>query len=145
MIIHEVFSLHDENLRFWDKIKHNLLTTLDKHMYLPHHTIPPQLQGEVHKCLGTWLQQGIIRAVTKLFMHPIVVIVQQNDRWKFINAHDYQKFNFNYMVRDAFLLPRIDESPTGCLTVVTGFLLLTWHRSTCPTSNGGEGHKKDRS
>ena len=33
----------------------------DKPVYLVHHTIPPQLQGEVHKCLDMWLQQGIIR------------------------------------------------------------------------------------
>ena len=29
--------------------------TMDKPVYLVHHTIPPQLQGEVHKCLDTWL------------------------------------------------------------------------------------------
>ena len=52
---HEVFSLHDEDLRFCDWIKHTIPMTMDKHVYLAHHTIPPQLQGEVHKCLDTWL------------------------------------------------------------------------------------------
>ena len=51
----EVFLLHDEDLRFCDWIKHITLTTMDKPVYLVHHTIPPQLQGEVHKCLDTWL------------------------------------------------------------------------------------------
>ena len=50
----EVFSLH-EDLRFCDWIKHAILTTTDKPVYLVHCTIPPQLQGEVHKCLDTWL------------------------------------------------------------------------------------------
>ena len=46
----EVFSLHDEDLRFCDQIRHMILTTTDKPVYLVHHTIPPQLQGEVQKC-----------------------------------------------------------------------------------------------
>ena len=57
----EVFSLQDEDLRFCDWIRHTIPTTMDKAVYLAHCTIPPQLQGEVHKCLDTWLQQGIIR------------------------------------------------------------------------------------
>ena len=58
----EVFSLHDEDLGFCNKIKHTIPMTLDRPVYLPHCTIPPQLLGEVHKCLDTWLKQGIIRA-----------------------------------------------------------------------------------
>ena len=57
----EVFSLHDEDLRFCNKIKHTILTTLDKPVYLSHCTIPKQLQGGVCRCLDTWLQQGIVR------------------------------------------------------------------------------------
>ena len=51
----EVFSLHNEDLRFCDWIRHTIPATMDKPVYLVHHTIPPQLQGEVHKCLDTWL------------------------------------------------------------------------------------------
>ena len=51
----EVFSLHDEDLGFCDWIKHTIPMTMDKPVYLPHCTISPQLQGEVHKCLDTWL------------------------------------------------------------------------------------------
>ena len=51
----EVFLLHDEDLRFCDRIKHTIPTMMDKPVYLVHCTIPPQLQGEVHKCLDTWL------------------------------------------------------------------------------------------
>ena len=57
----EVFSLHDEDLGFCNKIKHTILITLDRPVYLLHCTIPPQLLGEVCKCLDTWLRQGIIR------------------------------------------------------------------------------------
>ena len=43
----EVFSLHDEDLGYCDQMKHVVLTTIDKPVYLLHHTIPRQLQGEV--------------------------------------------------------------------------------------------------
>ena len=36
----EVFLLHDEDLRFCDRIKHTILMTTDKPVYLPHCTIP---------------------------------------------------------------------------------------------------------
>ena len=72
----EVFSLHDEDLGFCDKIKHMIPMTSDRPVYLPHHTIPPQLQGEVCKCLDTWLRQGIIRP-SQTFYASRVVIVQK--------------------------------------------------------------------
>ena len=56
----EVLSLHDEDLGFCDKINHTIPMTLDRHVYLLHLTMPPQLLGEVHKYLDTWLRQGII-------------------------------------------------------------------------------------
>ena len=55
----EVFSLHDEDLGYCDRLTHTILTSTCKPVY-PHRTIPRQLQGEVHKCLNTWLCQGII-------------------------------------------------------------------------------------
>ena len=51
----EVFSLHHEDLGFCDQIRHTMLPTMDKPVYLLHNTIIPQLQGEVHKCLDPWL------------------------------------------------------------------------------------------
>ena len=56
----EVLSLHDEDLGYCDKLTHTIPISTDKPVYLPHRTIPRQLQGEVHKCLNTWLCQGII-------------------------------------------------------------------------------------
>ena len=56
----EVFSLHDEDLDYCDWVKHTTPAMMDKPVYLPHHTIPRQLQGEVCKCIDTWLPQDII-------------------------------------------------------------------------------------
>ena len=70
----EVFSLHDEDLRFCDRIKHTIPMTRDKPVYLVHCTIPPQLQGEVHKCLDTWLWQGIIRPLHSPYASQVVIV-----------------------------------------------------------------------
>ena len=55
-----MFSLCNEDLCLCDCLKHTIPTTMDKPIYLPHCTIPVQLQAEVCKCLDTWLKQGII-------------------------------------------------------------------------------------
>ena len=70
----EVFSLHDEDLGFCDKIKHTIPMTSDRPVYLPHLTIPPQLLGEVHKCLDTWLRQGIIRPSQSPYASQVVIV-----------------------------------------------------------------------
>ena len=70
----EVFFLHDEDLGFCDKIKHTIPTTSDRPVYLLHCTIPPQLLGEVHKCLDTWLRQGIIRPSQSSYASHVVIV-----------------------------------------------------------------------
>ena len=70
----EVFSLHDEDLGFSDKIKHTIPMTSDRPVYFLHRTIPPQLLGEVHKCLDTWLRQGIIRPSQSPYASQVVIV-----------------------------------------------------------------------
>ena len=103
----EVFSLHDEDLGFCDQIKHTIPTTMDKPVYLVPHTIPPQLQGEVHKCLETWLQQGIIRPSQSPYASQVVIV--QKKTGEIHLCIDYYKLN-SITVRDAFPLPRINEA-----------------------------------
>ena len=103
----EVFSLHDEDLGFCDWIKHTIPTTMDKPVYLVHCTIPPQLQGEVCKCLDTWLRQGIIRPLQSPYASQVVIV--QKKTGEICLCVDYCKLN-SIMVRDAFPLPRIDEA-----------------------------------
>ena len=103
----EVFSLHDDDLRFCDWIKHTIPMTMDKPVYLAHCTIPPQLQGEVHKCLDTWLQQGIIRPSQSPYASQVVIV--QKKTGEIHLCVDYWKLN-SITVRDAFPLSRIDEA-----------------------------------
>ena len=70
----EVFYLHDEDLGFCNKIKHMIPMILDGPFYLLHCTIPPQLLGEVHKCLDTWLRQGIIRPSQSPYTSQVVIV-----------------------------------------------------------------------
>ena len=103
----EVFSLHDEDLGFCDKIKHMIPTTSDRPVYLLHHTILPQLLGEVCKCLDTWLRQGIIRPSQSPYASEVVIV--QKKTGEIHLCMDYWKLN-SIMVRDTFPLPRIDEA-----------------------------------
>ena len=72
-----VFSLCDKDLGLCDCLKHTILTTTDKPVYLPHRTIPVQLQAEVCKCLDAWLRQGIIHLSLHSPYASQVVIVQK--------------------------------------------------------------------
>ena len=61
----QVCSLHSEDLGFCNKLPHTIPTMTDRPVYLPHRTVPQQLQSEVQKCLDTWFRQGIIRLPPK--------------------------------------------------------------------------------
>ena len=80
----EVFSLHDEDLGFCDKIKHTVPMTSDRPVYLPHNTIPPQLLREVCKWLDTCLRQGIIRPSQSPYASQVVIV--QKRQGKFVCA-----------------------------------------------------------
>ena len=80
---------------------------MDRPVYLPHDTISPQLQGEVHKWLDTWLWQGIVRPSQSPYASK-VVIVQKKTKETHL-CMDYNKPN-SIMVRDVFPLPTIDEA-----------------------------------
>ena len=98
----EVFSLHGEDLGFCDKIKHAIPMTSARPVYLLHCTIPPQLLGEVPKCLDTWLRQGIIRPSQSPYTHQVVIL--QKKIGEIHLCMDYLKLN-SITVRDTFPLP----------------------------------------
>ena len=121
----KLFSLHDEDLGFCNKIKHMIPTTLDKPIYLLHCTIPPQFQGEVHECLDTWLRQGIIRPSQSPYACQVVIVWKKTQE---ILCMDYWKLNL-IIVGDAFHYQELMK-PCRLSTAVTGFLHLTWCRGT---------------
>ena len=76
-------------------------------IFTAHCTIPPQLLGEVCKCLDTWLRQGIIRPSQSHYTSQVVIV--QKKSGEICLCVDYWKLN-SITVRDAFPLPRIDEA-----------------------------------
>ena len=88
------------------KLAHSIPTTTNKPVYLPHRTIPRQLQGEVKKCLDMQLRQGIIRPSKSLYASQVVIMRKKTSEMQL--CVDYWKLN-SIVVRDAFPLPRIDE------------------------------------
>ena len=97
----EVFSLHDEDLGLCDKLAHTIMTTSDKPVYLPHRTIPKQLQGEARKCFDTWLRQGILCPSKSPYASQVVIVRNKTGKiWLCVN---YCKLN-SIVVRDAFPL-----------------------------------------
>ena len=103
----EVFSLHDEDLGYCDKLTHTIPKSTDKPVYLPHRTIPRQLQGEVHECLNTWLCQGVIQPSNSSYASQVVLVWKKTG--EICICVDYRKLNF-ITIRDAFPLPHIDEA-----------------------------------
>ena len=69
-----VFSLRDEDQGYCNKLTHIIPTSTDKPVYLPHRTIPRQLQGEVHECINTWLCQGIIQPSNSSYASQVVIV-----------------------------------------------------------------------
>ena len=98
----EVFLLQDEDLGFCDKLAHTIMTTSDKPVYLPHRTIPKHLQGEVRKCLDTWLRQGIIHPLKSPYASQVVIVRKKTGEIRL--CVNYGKLN-SIVVRDAFPLP----------------------------------------
>ena len=76
----EVFLLQYEDLRFCDHIKHTIQMMMGKPVNLGHCTISPQLQGETHKCVDTWLWQGIIRPLQSLYASEEVRLCKKSQK-----------------------------------------------------------------
>ena len=102
-----VFSLCDEDLGLCDHLKHTIPTTMDKPVYLPHCTIPVQLQAEVCKCLDTWLKQGIIQPSHSPYTSQVVIVHKKI--WEIRLCIDFQALNAITMC-DSFPLPQIEEA-----------------------------------
>ena len=102
-----VFSLCDEDLGLCDCLKHTIPTTTDKPVYLPHRTIPVQLQAEVQKCLDAWLQQGINHPLHSPYTLQVVIVCKKS-------GEIHLCINFRALnamtVHDSFHLSRIEGS-----------------------------------
>ena len=119
----KVFSPHDEELEFYDKLAHSIPTMTDKPVYLPHRTIPWQLQGEVRKCPDTWLRQSIIRSPKSLYTWQVVIVRKKTGEiWLCV---DYWKLN-SIVVRDVFPYHALTRHSRLSITASSVCLLMWW-------------------
>ena len=102
-----VFSLCNEDLGLCDCLQHTIPTTMSKPIYLPHCTIPVQLQTEVRKCLDTWLKQGIICPSCSPYMSQVVIVHKKSGEIRL--CIDFRALN-TVTIHDSFHLPHIEEA-----------------------------------
>ena len=125
----KVFLLHDEDLGFCNKLAHSIPTMTDKPVYLPHRTIPWHLQGEVRKCLDTWLRQGIIRPSKSPYASQVVIVRIK----KRLERSDFVSITGNYILLwSGMLFPyHILMRHFRLSITASGSHLLTWHKAIC--------------
>ena len=114
----EVFPLHDEDLGYCDWSTHTIPMSTDKPVYLPHRTIPRQLQGEVCECLNIWLCQGIIWPSNSPYASQVVTVHKKTGEIHV--CVDYRKLN-SITIWDACPLPTLTRHYRWCTIVFTSF------------------------
>ena len=122
----EVFSLHDEDLGYCDRLAHTIPTSTNKPVYLLYRTIPRQLQGEMCKCLNTWLCQGIIQPSNNPYASQVVIVQKKSGEIHL--CVDYRKLN-SITIQDAFPLPTLMRHYRQCIIAMSS-LLSTWCKDT---------------
>lgn len=102
-----VFATEDEDLGYADKVQHEIHLTDDVPVTQPYRRIPPTQYSEVREHIGKLLKKGIIRESSSAYASPIVLVRKSDGSLRL--CVDYRKLNAKTR-RDAFPLPRIDES-----------------------------------
>ena len=103
----EVFVSERSPLGCTDTVRHHIRTTDDIPISQPYRRIPPQLFEEVRNHLNDLLKKGVIQESESAYAAPIVLVRKKTGELRICN--DYRKLN-KKVVRDAFPLPRIEES-----------------------------------
>lgn len=102
-----VFSKHDEDYGFTDKVLHVIPTGDAAPIRDRYSRIPPKLYQEVRELLGNMLDSGIIGESSSPWAAPVVLVRKKDGTLRF--CVDYRKLN-GVTHKDAYPLPRIEES-----------------------------------
>ncbi|KAL0147914.1 hypothetical protein M9458_056791, partial [Cirrhinus mrigala] len=103
----DVFALEDEDLGFTEKVQHEIHVTDDIPVKQPYRRIPPTQYKEVREHITKLLKKGVIQESTSAYASPIVLVRKTDGSLRL--CVDYRQLNSKTQ-RDAFPLPRIDES-----------------------------------
>ena len=103
----DVFSKSDLDTGYTETVKHRINLTDNEPVNLPYRRIPPNQFQEVKQHIRELLQRDIIRESTSAYASPLVIVRKKNNEIRL--CVDYRRLN-KKTVRDAFPLPRVEES-----------------------------------
>ena len=103
----EVFSMNDLDLGRTDKVKHRIKLTDDEPFKERPRRIPPAMIDEVRKHLQEMLDLGVIEKSESPYASNVVLAKKGDNSLRF--CLDLRRLNAK-TVRDAYSLPRIDET-----------------------------------
>ncbi|KAK3532108.1 hypothetical protein QTP86_008372 [Hemibagrus guttatus] len=103
----DVFAICDEDLGHTDRVKHEIPVIDDIPVSHPYRRIPPNQFEEVREHISGLLKKGVIKESSSSYASPVVLVWKSDGSLRL--CVDYRKLNSKTR-RDAFPLPRIDES-----------------------------------
>ena len=103
----DVFSNSEDDLGYTDTVTHNIPTTDEQPVRVPHRRIPPHQMVEVRAHLQKLVQQRIIRPFTSPYAAPVVIVRKKDGSLRL--CVDYRMLNEKTR-KDAYPLPRIEEA-----------------------------------
>lgn len=103
----DVFAVHDEDLGYTDRVKHEIPLVDETPVSQPYRRIPPNQYNEVREHISELLKKGVIQESSSSYASPIVLVRKSDGSLRL--CVDYRRLNLKTR-RDAFPLPRIDES-----------------------------------
>ncbi len=102
-----VFALDDDDLGYTDKVQHEIHLTDDVPVNQPYRRVPPNQYQEVREHITKLLKKGVVQESVSAYASPVVLVRKTDGSLRL--CVDYRKLNAKTR-RDAFPLPRIDES-----------------------------------
>lgn len=103
----DVFAVHDEDLGYTDRVKHEIPVVDETPVSQPYRRIPPNQYKEVREHISELLRKGVIQESSSSYASPVVLVRKSDGSLRL--CVDYRRLNSKTR-RDAFPLPRIDES-----------------------------------
>ncbi|KAK7913015.1 hypothetical protein WMY93_013226 [Mugilogobius chulae] len=106
----KVFSQHDEDFGRTSVVTHQIPTGTAPPSRERYRPVPPSLYTELRSLLKNMLDSGVVRESSSPWAAPIVLVRKKDGSWRF--CVDYRRLNA-LTHKDAYPLPRIEESLTG--------------------------------
>lgn len=103
----DVFAVGEEDLGYTERVVHEINLVDEAPVNLPYRRIPPTQYKEVKEHISQLLKKGVIQESSSSYASPVVVVRKSDGSIRL--CVDYRKLN-QKTKRDAFPLPRIDES-----------------------------------